>query len=61
MCIEKAIPKLDTIILCYCNANNRGALSANTLRQFGYVNAKFIAGGLKGYRTKAAAVNPLIL
>jgi hypothetical protein len=32
------------------NANNRGALSANTLRQMGYVNAKYIAGGLKAYR-----------
>jgi phage shock protein E len=39
------------MVLCYCNANNRGALSANTLRQLGYVNARYIAGGLKAYRT----------
>jgi rhodanese-related sulfurtransferase len=37
-------------ILCYCNAYNRGALSADTLRVMGYRNARFIAGGLKAYR-----------
>jgi rhodanese-related sulfurtransferase len=36
--------------MCYCNANNRGALSADTLQKMGYKNAKFIAGGLKAYR-----------
>jgi len=50
MNIEGLIPDLGTTILCYCNANNRGALSADTLRSMGYRNAKFIAGGLKGYR-----------
>lgn len=50
MNIEAAIPDLNTTILCYCNAFNRGALSADTLRSMGYVNAKFIAGGLKAYR-----------
>lgn len=50
MNIEEAVPDLNTIILCYCNAFNRGALSADTLRYMGYVNAKFIAGGLKAYR-----------
>jgi phage shock protein E len=50
MNIEGAIPDLHTAVLCYCNANNRGALSANTLRQMGYVNAHYIAGGLKAYR-----------
>ena len=47
MNIEDLIPDLTTTVLCYCNANNRGALSANTLRQMGYVNARYIAGGLK--------------
>ena len=28
---------------------------------YGYVNAKFIAGGLKGYRAQAAKVNPMLL
>ncbi len=51
MNIESVIPDLSTMVLCYCNANNRGALSANTLRQLGYVNARYIAGGLKAYRT----------
>lgn len=50
MNVEGAIPDLDSTILCYCNANNRGALSADTLRAMGYRNARFIAGGLKAYR-----------
>lgn len=52
MNIESAIPDLDTTILCYCNAYNRGALSADTLRAMGYRNARFIAGGLKAYRAQ---------
>ncbi|MFT5008799.1 rhodanese-like domain-containing protein [Reinekea forsetii] len=50
MNVEGLIPDLTTQLLCYCNANNRGALSAATLRNMGYVNARFIAGGLIGYR-----------
>ena len=50
MNIEGVTPDLNTTVLCYCNANNRGALSANTLRQMGYVNAHYIAGGLKAYK-----------
>ena len=50
MNIEQTIPDLDAVILCYCNAYNRGALSAYTLRAMGYRNASFIAGGLKAYR-----------
>lgn len=50
MNIEWVIPDLNTTVLCYCNANNRGALSANTLRQMGYANARYIAGGLKAYK-----------
>jgi len=53
MNIEGVISDLDTTILCYCNAFNRGALSADTLRSMGYKNAKFIAGGLKAYRALA--------
>ena len=51
MNIEEMIPKIDTIIVCYCNANNRGALSADTLQSMGYTNAKYIKGGLKAFRT----------
>jgi len=47
MNIEGVVPDFNTIVLCYCNANNRGALSANTLRQMGYTHAKYIAGGFK--------------
>jgi rhodanese-related sulfurtransferase len=54
MNIEGAIPNLDTTILCYCNAYNRGALSADTLRAMGYRNAKFIGGGLKAYQALGA-------
>jgi rhodanese-related sulfurtransferase len=50
MNIEGLIPDLNATIICYCNANNRGALSANTLRHMGYVNARYIAGGLKAYQ-----------
>jgi phage shock protein E len=52
MNIEEAIPNLDAIVLCYCNANNRGALSADSLRSMGYRNARFIGGGLKAYRAR---------
>jgi rhodanese-related sulfurtransferase len=51
MNIEEVIPNLDTLIMCYCNAHNRGALSADTLQKMGYKNAQYIAGGLKAYRT----------
>lgn len=54
MNIEGVIPDLQTTVLCYCNANNRGALSANTLRQMGYRNAHYIAGGLNAYRALKA-------
>ena len=50
MNVESILPRLDEIILCYCNANNRGALSAASLNAMGYKNAKYIAGGLNGYR-----------
>ena len=50
MNIEGQIPDLDATVLCYCNAANRGALSAATLKSMGYRNAKYIDGGLNGYR-----------
>ena len=50
MNIEGVLPSLDTTILCYCNAYNRGALSAASLKEMGYENAKFIAGGLNAWR-----------
>lgn len=53
MMIEGVVSDFDTTILCYCNANNRGALSANTLRTMGYHDVRFIAGGLKAYRALA--------
>ena len=53
MLVESVIPDLDTQILCYCNAVNRGALSASTLTSMGYSNARFINGGLLKYRKLA--------
>jgi phage shock protein E len=50
MLVESKIPQLGTVIICYCNAFNRGALSADTLRSMGYINATFIAGGLNAFR-----------
>ena len=54
MNVEGEIPDLNATILCYCNAFNRGALSAATLKDMGYKNAKFIAGGLLDYRKQAS-------
>lgn len=53
MVIENVIPDPDTVILCYCNAHNRGALSAASLQDMGYVNVRYIAGGMNAYRNKA--------
>jgi phage shock protein E len=50
MNVEGVLPDLDRTILCYCNANNRGALSAAALRDMGYRNAHYIAGGLNAWR-----------
>lgn len=50
MNVEGVLPDLDATILCYCNANNRGALSAAALRDMGYRNAHYIAGGLNAWR-----------
>lgn len=55
MLIEGTIPDLETTILCYCNAVNRGALSAASLKAMGYVNAAYIDGGLNAYRALAPA------
>ena len=50
MNVEGLIPDLDATILCYCNANNRGALSAASLRDMGYANAKYVGGGLNAWK-----------
>ena len=50
MNVEGQITDMDATILCYCNAFNRGALSAASLKAMGYKNATFIAGGLNAYR-----------
>ena len=50
MVVETKIPDLDTTILCYCNAVNRGALSAATLTAMGYTSARYINGGLNAYK-----------
>lgn len=50
MNVEGQITDMDATIICYCNAFNRGALSAASLKDIGYKNATFIAGGLNAYR-----------
>lgn len=52
MNVEGEIPDLDATILCYCNANNRGALSAAALKDMGYKNVRYINGGLRAYRAQ---------
>jgi rhodanese-related sulfurtransferase len=54
MRVENDVPDLNTTVLCYCNAVNRGALSAATLSSMGYVNAKYIDGGLVAYQALAS-------
>lgn len=49
MNVEGQITDMDATIICYCNAFNRGALSAASLKSMGYKNATFIAGGLSAY------------
>jgi rhodanese-related sulfurtransferase len=51
MLVEKEIPDSSAVILCYCNADNRGGLSAASLRDMGYSNAKVISGGYKAYNS----------
>jgi|AntAceMinimDraft_5_1070358.scaffolds.fasta_scaffold262606_1 rhodanese-related sulfurtransferase len=50
MLVEGKIPDFDATVLCYCNAMNRGALSAATLKAMGYLNARYINGGLNAYK-----------
>lgn len=50
MIVEDSIPDLEATVLCYCNAVNRGALSAAALQNMGYRNVRYIDGGLNGYR-----------
>lgn len=50
MLIESKVQDFNTPIMCYCNANNRGALSAYTLQKLGYTSVNFIVGGLNAYR-----------
>lgn len=50
MNVEGVLADLDTTVICYCNAYNRGALSAASLLDMGYKNARFLAGGLNAYR-----------
>ncbi len=58
MIVESKIPDLDTPILCYCNAVNRGALSAATLTAMGYTNAHYINGGFNAYKALEPTGSP---
>lgn len=52
MVIENVSPDLKTFILCYCSANNRGALSAARLKDIGYANVRYIAAGMNAQSAK---------
>ena len=39
----------NAVIVTYCRGGSRGALAAQTLKRLGYVNAKNLQGGLKGW------------
>ena len=52
MNIESLVPDLTATILCFCNANHRGSLSAATLRDLGYDNARVIVGGLNAWKAR---------
>ena len=49
MLVDKGVSDLNATVLCYSNAVNRGALLAAILKSLGYVNAKYIDGGLIAY------------
>lgn len=50
--VERVVPDLETTIVCFCNANHRGSLSADTLRQMGYRHAHVLVGGLNAYKAR---------
>ncbi len=50
MNIEGVVKDLDALILCYCNANHRGSLSADALVQMGYTKARVIVGGFNAWK-----------
>lgn len=52
MNIEELVPDVSQTVLCFCNANHRGSLSAATLRAMGYDNARVIIGGLNAWKAR---------
>jgi len=47
MQIHEIAPDKHSMIICYCNGGNRGALAADTLRAMGYSRVHSIQGGLR--------------
>ena len=48
--IETAIPDKAAEIVLYCGGGYRSALSADSLRQMGYINVRSMIGGIKAWR-----------
>ena len=53
MHIESVVADATKPILCFCNANHRGSLSAASLKDMGY-DARVIVGGLNAWKARAA-------
>jgi len=51
MNIETVVPDATKTILCFCNANHRGSLSAAALKDMGY-DARVIVGGLNAWKAR---------
>jgi phage shock protein E len=51
MNIESVVPDATKTILCFCNANHRGSLSAAALKDMGY-DARVIVGGLNAWKAR---------
>lgn len=56
--IAAKAPDRCTAVICYCNAGNRGAITADALRQLGYAQATSIAGGLTAYLASQEDASP---
>ncbi len=53
MNIHSVVADASRTILCFCNANHRGSLSAATLKDMGY-DARVVIGGLSAWKARHA-------
>ena len=48
--IEKQVPDLEDIIVCYCGGGSRSALATENLQKMGYTNALSMTGGFRAWK-----------